>query len=80
MNYYRKVNQTTLIRNLDELQHISSQYIQFISIRALQLLPTVAVAATIEFCDAIGRGKLKWIRDCQATDITNTTKPWFLYL
>ena len=59
VNYCRKVNQTTLIRNLDELQHISSQYNSVYFNPSTAVAATVAVAATIELCDAIGRGEIE---------------------
>ena len=59
VNYCRKVNQTTLIRNLDELQHISSQYNSVYFNPSTAVAATVAAAATIELCDAIGRGEIE---------------------
>ena len=58
-SYCRKVNQTTLIRNLDELQHISSQYNSVYFNPSTAVAATVAAAATIELCDAIGRGEIE---------------------
>lgn len=57
--YCRMINQTSLIRNLDELHQISSQFNSVYINPSTAISATVAAAATIELCQAIGRGQIE---------------------
>lgn len=57
--YCRMINQTSLIRNLEELQQISSQFNSVYINPSTAISATVAAAATIELCQAIGKGEVE---------------------
>lgn len=57
--YCRMINQTSLIRNIEELHQISSQFNSVYINPSTAISATVAAAATIELCHAIGTGKVE---------------------
>ena len=57
--YCRMVNQTSLIRDLGELNQISSQFNSVYFNPSTAISATVAAAATIGLCDAIGKGEVE---------------------
>lgn len=57
--YCRMINQTSLIRNLEELHQISSQFNSVYINPSTAISATVAAAATIELCQSIGRGDIE---------------------
>ena len=59
VKYCRMVNQTSLIRNVDELHQVSSQFNSVYFNPSTAIAATVAAAATIELCDAIGKGEIE---------------------
>ena len=59
VKYCRMVNQTSMSKNIDELHQISSQFNSVYFNPSTAMAATVAAAATIELCDAIGRGEIE---------------------
>jgi hypothetical protein len=57
--YCRMINQTSLIRNVDELHQISSQFNSVYINPSTAISATVAAAATIELCHSIGKGEIE---------------------
>lgn len=57
--YCRMINQTSLIRNMDELNHVSSQFNSVYINPSTAISATVAATATIELCHSIGRGEIE---------------------
>ena len=57
--YCRMINQTSLIRNLEELHQISSQFNSVYINPSTAISATVAAAATIALCQSIGKGEIE---------------------
>lgn len=59
LKYCRMVNQTSIINNVDELLQASSKFNSVYFNTSTAIAATVAASATIELCDAIGRGDIE---------------------
>ncbi|NDD67784.1 hypothetical protein EBZ35_09095, partial [bacterium] len=57
--YCRKVNQSSLIRNVEELYRFSGDFDSVYFNASTAISATVAAVATIELCKAIGRGEIE---------------------
>lgn len=57
--YCRMINQTSVIRNMDELSQISSRFNSVYLNSSTAISATVAAAATVELCQSIGRGEIE---------------------
>lgn len=59
IKYCRMVNSTSLIKNVDELNQISSKFNSVYFNSSTAISATIAASATIELCQAIGRGEIE---------------------
>lgn len=57
--YCKKINQTSLMKNLDDLGQFSSQFNSVYVSPSTAISATVAAAATIELCVSIARGEVE---------------------
>ena len=59
IKYCRLINQTSIIKNIEELNQVSSKFNSVYINTSTALAATVAASATIELCQAIGRGDIE---------------------
>lgn len=59
IKYCRMINQTSLVKNVEELNQISSKFNSVYINPSTAISATVAAVATIELCMSIGRGEIE---------------------